>query len=182
MKVGVRMLPVIIPSLESWDEKEECFNYEPEVRLELEHSLLSISKWESNWHIPFYGIDHKTIEQTIDYIKCMSLNKEISDEVYYRLSPDNYNSINDYINNNMTATWFREDNNNRKHSAKIITSELIYYWMIMYNIPIECENWHINKLLTLIKVCNEENKPPKKMSRAETLKQYASINAARRRH
>ena len=176
------MLPILVPALETWDEKEECFNYEEEVRLELEHSLESISKWESKWHIPFYGLEKKTIEQTIDYIRCMTISDCVDDRVYERLTAQNYNDINHYIDDTMTATWFRESNSSKKYSSKIITSELIYYWMIAYNIPIECEKWHINRLLTLIKVCNEENKPPKKMSRAETLKQYASINAARRKH
>ncbi len=173
------MLTITIPAVEMWDEKEEQFVYSPETTLELEHSLVSLSKWESKWQKPFLSGKEKTEEEVLDYIKCMVLTPNVSPDVYDHLSEDNITDINRYIDAPMTATTFSDRNN--KPSREIITAELIYYWMITANIPFKCEEWHLNRLLTLIKVCGIKNSPPKKMSKREIMSRNASINAARKK-
>lgn len=174
------MLNITIPKKELFNEKTNEFIYTNEYKLQLEHSLVSISKWESKWNKPFLNDkQEKTIKETIDYIKCMTITQNIPDNVYTYLSPNNISEIKKYINSPMTATTFNNINN--KPNKEIITSELIYYWMISLNIPMECQKWHINRLLTLIRVCNIKNTPPKKMSRNEIMSRNASLNAARRR-
>lgn len=176
------MLELKIDKMEFFDEeKEEFIEVEPLV-LKLEHSLISLSKWESKWHVPFINNKNKTPEQVVDYIRCMTLNKkEIDPLVYMYLSSENIDKINSYIDDSMTATWFNE-NKKISRSRQNITSELIYYWMCAYNIPFSCEKWHINRLLTLIRICNEkEEGSNKKMSKREIMAQNRSINAARRK-
>lgn len=172
------MLQIKIQGTEYWDEKKEMFvEGSKDIVLQLEHSLVSISKWESKWRKPFLYQDNKTTEEVIDYIKCMTITQNVKDEVYGRLTTNNINEINDYIKSPMTATTFSDS---KGTSREIITSELIYYWMISNNIPMECQKWHINRLLTLIRVCNVKNAPSKKMSKREIASRYASLNAARR--
>ena len=176
------MLQITIPSAELWNEQKQEFVYTKEQTLQLEHSLVSLSKWESKWNKPFLSInkkDAKTWEETLDYIKCMTITQNVKPEVYLFLTAENIKAINDYIDAPMTATTFREDPN--KHGREIVTAEIIYYWMIALNIPFECQKWHLNKLLTLIKVCNIKNSPSKKMSRKELLSRNRSLNAARRK-
>lgn len=173
------MIEIHVPSGRQWDEEHECFLYSKEQTLRLEHSLVSISKWESKWHIPF--IDNKDIsnEQMIDYFKCMTLTQNVDPNVYYCLTKENIKEITDYITDPMTATWFSEKKN-KSSSRQKVTSELIYYWMISLQIPFECEKWHLNRLITLIKVCNESNAPKKKMSKREIMERNRALNAARR--
>ena len=180
------MLEITVParkSTEFWDEEKQEFIYTPptkEVTLCLEHSLISLSKWESKWCKPFLSKQEKTYEETIDYIKCMTLTKGIDDEVYTRLTRENIEAINNYIAAPMTATIFSKEQN-RKGNNETVTNELIYYWMIALTIPVEFEKWHLNRLLTLIRVCNIKNQPPKKMSRREIMSRNAALNAARRK-
>lgn len=175
------MLSITIPATEQFDELRGEFVNTKEQTLQLEHSLVSLSKWESKWHKSFINTKEKTNEETIDYIKCMTLNKNVPDEVYTCLTQRNVDEINRYIEDPMTATTFSEDKNGPK-SREIITSELIYYWMISLNIPVvECQKWHINRLLTLIRVCNIKNQPPKKMGRKELMSRNAALNAARKK-
>lgn len=173
------MLTITIPATEKFDEIKGEFVYAKEQTLQLEHSLISISKWESKWCKPFLGKQEKTTEEIIDYVKCMTLNPNISDDVYSCLTQANVNAINEYIGAPMTATYFSDDKK-QKSSREIVTAELIYYWMIALNIPFECQKWHLNRLLTLVKVCNIKNTPPKKMSKRQTASRYAQLNAARR--
>ena len=174
------MLRITVPASEQWDEVNEVFISGPEQTLQLEHSLISLSKWESKWHKAFLGKEEKSKEETLDYIRCMTLNQNIDTEVYHRLTPQNIEQINAYISDPMTATHFNDDG--IKHTGReIITSELIYYWMVSLNIPVEFEKWHLNRLLTLIKVCNIKNTPPKKMSKGEIMRRNAALNAARRK-
>lgn len=178
------MLQITIPASESWDEsKEEFVITAEEQTLQLEHSLISLSKWESKWHKPFLNNknnrEEKSFEETIDYIKCMTINKNVDPEVYNRLTNSNIVDINNYIDDPMTATTFYEKGQSGP-SREIITSELIYYWMISLNIPMECQKWHLNRLLTLIRVCNIKSNPPKKQSKRDIINQYAALNAARR--
>ena len=174
------MLKIIIPPTEMWDEVNEKFVYSKEQVLQLEHSLVSLSKWESKWCKPFLSKENKTFEETIDYIRCMTINQNIPDEVYNCLTGENIREINEYISAPMTATRF-SNHAMRKGSREQITSELIYYWMIALNIPFECQKWHINRLLTLIRVCNIKNHPSKKMSRREIMSRNTALNAARRK-
>ena len=173
------MLTITIPAGELFDEKTQTFITVKEQTLQLEHSLVSLSKWESKWCVPFLTNKSKTIAQTIDYIRCMTITQNVDPNVYMFLSRSNIEEINAYIDAPMTATTFNERSNN-SGKKPIITAELIYYWMISYNIPVKFEKWHINKLLTLIRVCNEKNSPPKKMSKRDITSQYASLNAARK--
>lgn len=174
------MLQITVPATEQWDESKQEFVNTKEQTLQLEHSLVSLSKWESKWCKSFFSNQEKTYEETIDYIKCMTLTQNVKSEVYYCLSDENIAQINRYIESPMTATYF-SDSRNGKPNRERITSELIYYSMIALNIPFECQKWHLNRLLTLIKVCNIKNQPPKKMSRREIMNRNAALNAARRK-
>ena len=174
------MLQITIPAVEQWDESVQEFVYSKPQTLQLEHSLISLSKWESKWHKPFLSKTEKTTEETIDYIRCMTLTQNVKPEVYSNLSVENILQVNEYIENPMTATTFIEDRDGKK-SREIVTAELIYYWMISLNIPVEFEKWHLNRLLTLIRVCNIKNQPPKKSSRREIMSRNAALNAARKR-
>ena len=179
------MLQIIIPAVvdEEFDEDNNEFIYKTvskEQTLQLEHSLVSLSKWESKWCKPFLSKQDKTDEEILDYIKYMTLTQNVNPDVYKRLTDSNIAQINAYINAPMTATTFSKDNS-KGGAREIVTAELIYYWMIALNIPFECRKWHLNQLLTLIKVCNIKNSPPKKMSKRQTASQYAKLNAARRK-
>ena len=174
------MLKITIPSAELWDEDKEEFVYTKEQTLQLEHSLVSLSKWESKWRKAFLSKHEKTFEETVDYIKCMTLTQNVNSDVYQYLTNKNIAEINRYIEAPMTATYFSDDKIG-KTSREQITSELIYYWMVALNIPFECQKWHLNRLLTLVKVCNIKNQPPKKRSRKEILSRNAALNAARRK-
>lgn len=162
-----------------WDEKNEVFVDAKTTKLQLEHSLVSISKWEQKWHKPFLSKKEKTYDEIIDYIKDMTLTQNVKPEVYNCLSTENIKEIDEYINDPMTATTF-SNVNQQKGSRETVTSELIYYWMIQLNIPFECRKWHLNTLLTLIEVCNVKNSPPKKLSKKDLYRHHAAVNAARR--
>lgn len=175
------MLQIKVPlSPEGWDEEKNEF-VEPKVQvLQLEHSLVSLSKWESKWCKPFLSKTPKTSEETLDYIKFMTITQNVKPEVYEHLTAKNIEDINNYIESPMTATTFADDKNG-KNNREIITSELIYYWMVALQIPFECQKWHLNRLITLIRVCNIKNAPPKKMSKREIMSRNAALNAARRK-
>ena len=173
------MLEIIIPGLELYNEEANEFTCYDDVKLELEHSLVSISKWESKWCKPFLDGKDKTLDEIVDYVRCMTISDNIESDVYDRLTEENLVVINEYIGRPMTATTF---NNEKKSTGReIITSEIIYYWMVSFNIPFECQYWHLNRLLTLIKVCNVKNNPPKKMSQKEILARNKALNDARKK-
>lgn len=175
------MLKIVVPiKPERWDEENEEFTPAKEQILQLEHSLISLSKWESKWCKAFLTKQEKTPEEILDYIKYMTLTPNVSPEVYEHLTNENLKEINKYIDAPMTATTVRDDRSN-KGGREIVTSELIYYWMIAHGIPFECQKWHLNRLLTLIRVCDVKNQPPKKMSKKEIASRNAAINAARRK-
>lgn len=174
------MLRVIIPATELWDESKEEFINVKEQTLQLEHSLVSLSKWEAKWNKPFLSKDIKTEEETLYYIRCMTITQNVDPNVYNFIPKNVRDEIKEYINAPMTATWFSEDKNG-KSSSEQITSELVYYWMIAQNIPFECEKWHLNRLLTLIRVCNIKNQPPKKMGNKALMSRNAALNAVRRK-
>ena len=149
--------------------------------MSLEHSLVSISKWESKWEKPFLSKDKKTTAETVDYIRCMTLTQNVDPNVYLGIDDNIVEQVSKYIEAPMTATWFNEDKNKKGGSGKVITSEVIYYWMVALNIPPEYQKWHLNRLLTLIRVCNAENNPKKKMSKKDIFAQNRKLNAARRK-
>lgn len=173
------MLTIKIPDREWFNDATQEFITVKGTTLQLEHSLVSLSKWEAKWNIPFLSKDEKTIEQTLDYIRCMTITQNVNPMVYEQLSEENIEQINQYINASKTATTF--NNLDHKSSREIVTSELIYYWMIALNVPMECQKWHLNRLLTLIRVCNAKNAPPKKMSARDIMSRNSALNAARRK-
>lgn len=173
------MLQIIVPATEQWDEIKQEFVYTKETILQLEHSLVSLSKWESKWCKPFLSKEDMTAEETIDYIRCMTITQNVNPEIYTCLSDENIAQVRDYIQAPMTATFFRKENG--PPSREIITSELIYYWMIALNIPFECQKWHLNRLLTLIRVCNIKNQPAKRRSQREIMEYNTALNEARRK-
>lgn len=175
------MLSITVPAVELWDEgKQEFVGLKKEQTLQLEHSLVSLSKWESKWCKAFLTNKEKTREEMLDYVKCMTITQNVDPEIYKYLSNENIIQINKYIEAPMTATTINEPKTT-KGSRETVTSELIYYWMIALNIPFECQKWHLNRLLTLIRVCNIKNQPPKKTSKKDLLSRNAALNAARRK-
>ena len=173
------MLQLTIPATELWDESNETFLYTEEQTLELEHSLVSLSKWEAKWHKPFLTKENKTIEETIDYIKCMTLTENVDETVYSLLNNEHLKKINEYIEDPMSATTIKELQRGKRNGEQV-TSELIYYWMTALNIPVEYERWHLNRLFTMIRVCNAKNQPPKKMGKRAIMNQNRALNAARK--
>lgn len=177
------MLKIIIPGDEQWDPvKEEFVQTRKDLPLTLEHSLVSISKWEAKWCKPFLRKEPMTDEEIVDYVRCMTLTQNVDPEVYRYLTNENIEQVNQYINAPMTATWFAEDKNAKGKGGRgeQVTNELIYYWMITLNIPPEYQKWHLNRLLTLIRVCDTKNKPAKKMNKRDILKRNAALNEARK--
>ena len=174
------MLRITVPAVEQWDESKQEFIYTKEQTLQLEHSLVSLSKWESKWCKASLSNANKTHEETLDYIRCMTLTQNVNPDVYNGLTSEHIEQINQYIEAPMTATYFSDDKKS-KGSREVVTAELIYYWMIALNIPFECQKWHLNRLLTLIRVCNVKNAPPKKMSKSEITRRNAALNASRRK-
>lgn len=177
------MLEITLPALEHWDErKEEFVTYKKALTLQFEHSLISLSKWESKYCRPFLGKGEKTDDEILDYIKFMTLTQNVRDETYERLlnTPGAIELINNYINAPMTATTFVEEGNSKTNSEQV-TSELIYYWMIALNIPDRYDKWHLNRLLTLIRICNIKNQPDRKMKPQDVNARNAALNAARKK-
>lgn len=174
------MFHVTIPASEQWDEAKQEFVYVKEQTLQLEHSLVSLSKWESKWCKPFLTKDNKTNEESLDYIRCMTITQNVDPNVYNYIPNSVIKDIFEYIDAPMTATSFVERSTG-KSTGESVTAELIYYWMISLNIPLECQKWHLNRLLTLIKVCSIKNQPSKKMSSKQILSNNAALNAARRK-
>ncbi len=190
------MFEITIPGEELWDARRAEFTSTKAVTLRLEYSLVSLSKWESKWHIPFFDDSmEKTPEQMQDFVRCMTVTQGVDPTVYARLTVENLNAIYRYMEDPMTATWFagegrpgeKYQNGTAKRRArrrppgtgKVLTSEVLYSRMFQAGVPIECERWHLNRLMTLIRVCQEEQAPPRKMSRKDALRQRRELNAAR---
>jgi hypothetical protein len=174
------MLEITIPEIEEYDDEKNLFLYSKEQVLQLEHSLVSLSKWESKYCKPFLVKSEKTVEESLDYVRCMTLNLNIDPMVYRLISKEDMDTIARYIELPMSATTFSKDEK-KGQSKEVITSEIIYYWMIILNVPMVCENWHLNRLLTLINVCNIKNQPAKNLSKKQVMDQNRSLNEARRK-
>lgn len=189
------MLKLKIMGRQYWDPVKAEFFRTPDTELRLEHSLFSLAKWENNWHVPFLSNAEKmTKEQLIDYLRCMTVGKDEPTEVYNRLTREQYQAIQEYMEDPATATWFRGEakpsewkNGGRakprpraRKGGTETTAEVIYAQMFTLGIPKECEMWHLNRLLTLIRVCQESTAPPKKMSRSDRMAQQRMLNEQRR--
>ena len=170
------MLQITIPSAELYDEQTNKFVKVKEQTLCLEHSLVSLSKWESRWHKPFVNDNRKTTEETRDYIRCMTLTQNVNPYTYYALTDNIIRQVQDYIDDSMTATWFSQQSETKTKKQQI-TNELVYYWMFKLGIPKECEKWHFNRLITLIKVYDAQEQKTKPMTPSER----AALNAARKK-
>lgn len=173
------MLTITIPSYELFNDVTQEFISEDERVIQLEHSLLSISEWESRWNKPFLSNMEKTSNEILDYVRCMTLTEGVPETAYLYIDNEQYKLINDYIAAPMTATTISEPPG--KVSREIMTSELLYYYMIAANIPFECERWHLNRLLTLIRICSIKSQPEKKRPINEVMKSNAALNAARKK-
>ena len=174
-------MPLIltVPEREFYDEKTGRFISTKKTVLQLEHSLLSITKWESKWHKPYLSKIEKTEEESFDYIRCMCLNKDVDPNVFRALGPKQAQMIADYINNPMTATTIKRKEN--RPSKEIITNELVYYWMTNFSIPFDpCEKWHFNRLMTLIEIASIKSQPAKKMGKNQAARERSALNAQRR--
>lgn len=175
-------ITIVVPSTELYNEIDGSFTTIKEQTLVLEHSLISISKWESIWKKPFLSNTPKNRIESISYIECMTINKNVNSQCYLALTDEQLSMVNKYIDDPMTATTFSNNTKNgSRASNRSVTSELIYYWMISFNIPKEMEKWHLSRLLTLIKICNIENSPKSNMSKTEIAAQNRALNAARRK-
>lgn len=175
------MLTVTIPDQEVFDEQREQFVTIKGMKLQMEHSLVSISKWEAKWHKSFFREERMTPEEMIDYYRCMTITQNVPDYIYTCMPGEVVKQIAEYMNDPMTATVITERKKKAKTSSEAVTSELVYYWMTAYNIPTEFQKWHINRLITLIRVCEAKNADPEMMSKKDIAKQNAALNAARRK-
>ena len=173
------MHQIVTPEIEKWDETKQEFVYSKSHTLRLEHSLVSLSKWEAKWNKPFISKENKTYEETVDYIRCMTIS-QANPEAYENLSDENIQMVKDYIEAPMCATTIYEDDKKTVNGEQI-TSELLYYFMIAFQIPFECQKWHLNRLLTLIKLCDIKNSPPKNMSMQEIISRNAKLNEERKK-
>lgn len=173
------MLAIEVVLEEGFDEENQKFVVVKSCVLEMEHSLVSLSKWESFFEKPFLSDKEKTPEEVFEYIKMMTLTPNVPPEVYASLTTDNVETIRNYIDSKMTATTFN-DRGAPKKNREVITAEIIYHWMIAAGVPFECQHWHLNRLLTLIRVINLKSAPPKKMGRRESISQRQKLNALRK--
>lgn len=171
---------VEIPEREYYDELTTEFITIPGCKFKIEHSLVSVSKWEAKWRVPFLHTQLNR-EQWLSYIECMTITQNVDPETYKRIPRGIIKEIEDYVNEPQTATIIIDNTPNRPHKKEIVTSELVYFWMTAYQIPFECEKWHLSRLMTLIQIASiKNNTNPKKMSKADILRQNRELNAARR--
>lgn len=174
------MLNITVPSIRLWNPETEEFTYTSPVSLQLEHSLISLAKWEARWHKPFLTSKQKTPEELLDYIRCMTLTQNVDPDLYKKLPPDVIDKIVFYMNEEQHATTFGNTSNERP-SREVVTAEIIYYWMVTFGIPFECQKWHLSRLMALVKVCSIKNSPQKKMTAREIQTRNRALNDARRK-
>jgi hypothetical protein len=174
------MLTIVVGGQEVFDEESQEFGVHGGVTLYLEHSLISLSKWEAKFEKPFLSTNEMTDEESLEYIKCMTITRNVPDETYAKLSGSDLKQIEQYIGAKMTATWFSEKSP-KSRRGEVVTSELIYYWMTVFGIPFECEKWHLARLFALIQICNNKQEKPKKISRSELAQRNRELNAQRKK-
>jgi hypothetical protein len=175
------MLVLKFDGQELYNEHTEEFETTPAFELELEHSLVSLSKWEEKWEKPFLSKGAKSPEETLDYIKQMTLTPDVPPEIYTKITAEHIELLSQYIDSKRTATWFSKDQPGRRTSSEMVTAEIIYSWLILLEISFEVETWHLNKLVTLVKVINQKKQKPKKMSRADQAQQQRDLNEQRKK-
>lgn len=173
------MYTLEVPNKTLWNDRTQEFVDVVGKTIKLEHSLVSLARWESKWHTYYLNNEKLTAEQKLDYIRCMTITQDVDPNLYYAITPEQQKDIHDYINDPMTGTVFSNKSTSSVNS-RFITNEVIYSWMFANNIPIECQKWHLNRLLTLIRVCNEEKQPPKKKTQREIMEEQRARNKARR--
>lgn len=173
------MLKIIVGAADVYDEATDSFGTQGGTPLQLEHSLVSLSKWESKFEKPFLNGEDKTSAEFFEYFRCMLLTEDVPEELFNQLSEENVNQINAYMEAKMTATWFN-DADKPPPAREIVTAELIYYWMTIFNISWEAQYWHLNRLFTLIRVAGNKNSKPTPMSRSEAAARQRELNAKRR--
>lgn len=174
------MLKLVVPGAEVFDNVAQEFGTQGDFVLELEHSLVSLSKWESKYEKPFLTNETKTDDEVRGYVQAMTLTPDVPEEVFQKLSEENFEQINRYIDAKMTATTIYELHEAPKTKQETVTAELIYYWMVAFQIPFECQHWHLNKLFTLVRLCSVKAEKPKKMSKGELIRRNRELNAQRR--
>lgn len=174
------MLEIIVKSGEWFDEVTQTFRYSKETKFQLEHSLLSISKWERKWHLQFIGNEKLTKEQIMDYIKCMCISANANTDLLENISQEQFQEIRDYIADSQSATGKLKEIKSKSSAKDPPTSDFIYSWMIELKIPKECEKWHLNRLLKLVHILALDNQPEKHMSKADIAAHHKAVNAARR--
>ena len=170
-------IKIFVPKQELWDDTREILiPIKEDITLSLEHSLVSLTKWESKWHKPFLSPEEKTQEETMDYVRCMILNEDVDDEIIYAFTNANLKQIEEYIATEQTATTFPKENSSEPQSNELLTSELIYYYLACMQCPFQpTETWHLSRVLTLIRVASFKNKGEKKLNKTEALQQCESI-------
>lgn len=173
-------IKITLPAVEMYDSKTQTFIDEPEITIELEHSLVSLSKWEAQTNKAFLGPAEKTSDETLLYVHAMCVDQSVPYSTILRITQEDFERINDYIDKSQTATWFKEPPGPQRPSREVVTAELVYHWMIAMNVPKEFEHWHLARLFTQLKVISEKNKPPKKQSRKEVMAQHRALNEANR--
>lgn len=173
------MLRIVIDGDELFDEETNTFEMVDSVVLDLEHSLLSLSKWESKYEKAFLAPTEKTPEEVLNYLKMMIVSPNVDPDVLNKCSQANIDEIQAYIDSTQSATTFGQMPE-RRGPGETITSELIYYWMVSFNIPFECQEWHLNRLFALVRICNIKNSKQKKMPRHEVAQRNRELNARRK--
>ncbi len=174
------MLKIVVPESEQFDSATETFIYTKKQVLSLEHSLVSVSKWEAKWNKPYFSRKPRTWDESVDYVRCMTLTQNVNPNVYTAITPDIFRRVSAYIEAPMTATTFPKTGK-RNTNREIVTSEVIYYWMVCYGIPFECQKWHLNRLLTLIQIYNVKSQKPQKMPLSEVVSRNRALNAMRKK-
>lgn len=174
------MLKLVVTGDELYDEETSQFIYRDGFTLELEHSLVSLSKWEQRFMKPFLTSGDKTKEETLAYVEAMILNDDYPENFLEYLGAEHLRLIEEYIDSPATATTFSDLKEKTPKTRQVITSELVYFWMISHEIPFECQYWHLNRLFTLIRVCNTKNAKQKPMSKSEIAARNRALNAERK--
>lgn len=173
------MLSIKIQGTEQWDSLREEFVYTRPTVLSLEHSLVSVSKWEARWGRSFFAEPPATRTERLDYVRCMTTTQNVPPEVYTSMTARELSAIENYIAAPMTATKITEPKQSRGRGPTI-TSELVYYWMIEFGIPFECQKWHLNRLMILIRICEVKSRPAKKKSMNDIMRDNTALNKKRR--